>query len=209
MRKPLLLLCLLLGHAAAAQAGTLTFYTDRAAWLADAATAGLTVTVEDFASDPGSLAALDVGGVEIAITSTRAVWDAGNERIGYLSGGGRLLTFDVVSSLSPLFGFGLDLGPTIGNIGTTDVDGVSLAEGAGGGDPHFLGVLGTAALDPANPFPSNPALSFDDEFLTSGLALSVHLDDLSVATGVPEPGRLGLLAFASAALAASRRSLRR
>lgn len=196
---------LMAGLADAASAGTITFYTDRATWLAAASTAGLVVTTEDFSVEPTGLPDLTVGGVDFTLTPSAAPYDSTNERIGYTGGGGNTLGFDITAASVPLFGFGLDLGPIIGNLRTTDVDGASLANGTSGAAGHFIGLLGTAALDPANPFPSNSALSGTNEFGTSGLGAAVYFDNLSVATAVPEPGSLLLVALGLAGLSRWRR----
>ena len=49
---------------AAASASVITFYSDRATWLADAIAAGLTVTVEDFSTEPLAYPDITVGGID-------------------------------------------------------------------------------------------------------------------------------------------------
>ncbi len=118
------------------------------------------------------------------------------------------MNLDFTGGSASLFGFGVDLGPQVGNVGTTDVDGVDIADGILGPAGHFVGLLGTAAFDPANPFPSNPALSGGLEFGTSGLGPNVYLDNLSVATGaraIPEPSTFVLLGLSLAGFACARR----
>lgn len=172
-----------------ANAATLNFYTDRTTWQNDIVAQGLSVVIEDFSSDPGSLPTINVGGVNFE-TSGTAPYNAGNGWVGYSTGGGVVLTLDYIGGSTDLFGFGLDIGPISGNIRVSDFDGDDLAMGAGEPVPHFIGVLGDFALDPANPFPSNFALSGVVEFLTSGLGGSgdVYFDNLSVAVApIPLP----------------------
>ncbi len=181
----------------AANAGTITFFTDRAAWVTAATNAGLAVTTEDFSTAPPAYPDLTVGGIDFSVGIRAGIpYDVLNQRIGYTSGGGRTLSLDYTGGSLMLFGFGMDLGPQVGNVSATDIDGVAIATGILGPAGHFVGLLGTAAFDPANPFPSNPALSGGHEFGTSGLGPNVYFDNLSVATGaaaVPEPTTLALL----------------
>jgi hypothetical protein len=191
-----------------ASAGVLTFYTDRATWLADAAAAGLTVSTQTFSVDPLGNRDFVVGGA--AITLSAVPYDVANQRIGFLSGGGRGLSFDITGTSVPLFGFGTDMGPTTGAVRTTDLDGDSRATGASGPAGHFVGLLGTVALDPANPFPANPALAGSSEWGTSGLVPSVWLDNLSVATdaaSVTAPATLALVGVGLVGLGWTRRRL--
>ncbi|MEM7469171.1 MAG: hypothetical protein AAF387_20130 [Pseudomonadota bacterium] len=172
-----------------ADAATLSFYTDRTTWQNEAASQGLSVIVEDFSSNPGSLPMISVGGINFE-TSATVDYNAGSGWIGYTTGGGVVLTLDYLGGSTSMFGFGLDIGPISGNIRVTDVTGDDLAMGNGEPSPHFIGVLGDFALDPANPFPSNPPLSGVVEFLTSGLGGSgdVYFDNLSVAVApIPVP----------------------
>ena len=190
-----------------AAGGVISFFTDRAAWETAATNAGLTVTTDDFSTEPPNYPDLTVGGVDFStVIRAGTLYDSVNERIGFTSGGGRTLGLDYTGGTSTLFGFGLDLGPNVGNVATTDVDGEDIAMGAGGATDHFVGLLGTAPLDPANPFPSNGALAGGNEFGTSGLGGSVYFDNLSVATGVvPEPGSLIFLGFGCVGIDLSRR----
>lgn len=197
--------------AGAANAGVITFFDDRTSWENAVIAAGLTLTTEDFAAMPATYPNLDVGGVRFTVPDGLAVYDAANQRVGHTSGGGRTLGLDYTGGLPPLFGFGLDLGPTTGNLRATDVEGVGLADHGLGTAGHFVGLLGTRPLDPANPFPTNPALAGWFEFGTSGLAGDVYLDNLSVATGalpVAEPPAMALAALGLVAAGLGRRRAR-
>lgn len=178
-------------------AGTITLYTDRAVWLADAAAAGLTVTTDDFSQQPPNYPNIsDVGGSNWTLDIREGVpWDAGSGRLGYTTGGGRTLSLDYTGGAGQVFGFGIDLGPTVGLLRTSDTDGDALADGGGSPTPHFLGLLGTAVFAPAN-----GPLSGAHEIGTSGLAPDVYFDNLSVATAnvsaVPIPAAAWLLGTA-------------
>ena len=111
-----------------ANAGVITFFTDRPAWVTAATNAGLTVTTDAFSTAPPAYPDLTVGGIDFSIGIRAGIpFDAVNERIGYISGGGRTLSLDYTGGSLMLFGFGVDLGPTVGNVGTTDIDGVDIA----------------------------------------------------------------------------------
>ena len=177
---------LLLSPLAAAQApaGTITLYTDRAAWETDALAAGLSIATEDFAAQPPSHPFFSLGGIDLEVLPPQRAaqnYDAGNERLGYTSGGGRTLGIDYIGGTTTLFGFAVDTGPTVVLVNALDVDGDDL--NTGGGGTGFVGVLGTAALavDPST-----------TEVFTSGLSSFVWYDNVSVAF-VPEPGTAVLL----------------
>ncbi len=173
--------CLILGHSAVA--GTISFFTDRAAWKTAATTAGLTVTTEDFSAPPSAFSGITVGGINFgAGGGPLPVYDAANGRIGYTvncgeSCGGVVLNLDFAAGAG-LFGFGLETG-TVGNLRALDLDGASLTPTGSG----FIGLLGTVEFDLTNPIGPSPLLGAN-EFFTSGFSDQVFFDNLSVATNL-------------------------
>lgn len=161
-----------------ANAGMPNFYTDRATWESDVAAVGLTIATEEVAVAPLNYSSIVIGGVDFFVSARPGTYDALNERIGYTSGGGRTLGLDHVGGLSSLFGFGLDKGPTIGLMRTTELDG-DFGSGSAEIDEMFLGVLGTVALEE-----TNSSLPGAAEYFTSGLGARVYFDNLSVAVDV-------------------------
>ena len=180
----------------AVNAGTISFYTDRGAWLADAAAAGLTVTTDGFSQAPPSYPNISVGGSNWTLDIREDIpWDGANGRLGYTSGGGRVMSLDYTGGAAQVFGFGLDLGPTTGLLRASDIDGDSMADGDGSTTDHFLGLLGTAMFNPANALEGSA-----HEISTSGLGENVYFDNLSVATSgvsaVPIPAAAWLFGTA-------------
>lgn len=190
-------------YASVASAGPIALFSDRTAWENAAASAGLTVTTNDFSTAPGGFPTITLAGVtfEVGFGQVLPAYDAANERIGFIPNtSSGVLNFDITSGA--LFGFGLELA-TVGNLKATDIDGDDIAGSPSVGQTgvHFIGLLGSSLLDPDNPFPSNPFLS-GPEFVTSGDG-STFFDNLSVATGptgVPEPGTAALFGIAIAGL---------
>lgn len=179
---------------------TFMTFTDRAAWEAAAAGAGLGFETEDFANDPG--VTFSVGGVDFALLS--GIYNAASEDLSPTSS---LLEIDFQGG-SPLFGIGIQFSAEFGLVAGFPAlmvsDGVQVANqggSLGSFDNFFLGILSTEPLVAACPgCGSGSEIRLPVQF---GSTL-MFADDLSVAV-VPEPGTSALLAFGLAGLVAARR----
>jgi hypothetical protein len=184
----------------AGASATFMTFSDRAAWEAAAAGAGLTVETEDFASDPG--ATFSVGGVDFGLLN--GTYNAASED---LSPGFSLLELDFQGG-DPLFGLGIQFSAGFGAV--SGLPALNVSDGAqvastggslGSLGNLFLGILSTEPLVPAcTGCGSGSEIQLPVQF---GSAL-MFADDLSVAV-VPEPGTSALLAFGLAGLVAARR----
>lgn len=200
VRRMLLMLVLAALLLPASAHATFMTFTDRAAWEAAVAGAGLAVATEDFASDPGLTFSIEgrhfeiVSGIHNAASQDLSpAFD--NLEIDFLGG-------------APLYGLGMEFRGGFGLIagfpvvsGSDGTQAASQGGSLGAFSDFFLGILSTEPLVPACTGCSS----------SSEVTLPVQVggalmfaDNLSVAV-VPEPGTGILLAFGLAGLASARR----
>jgi hypothetical protein len=70
-----------------ASADVNAFYTDFASSQADANTAGVAITTEDFAADSPLCPAFSVAGIVYMVDAHQGFFDSNNQQVGFTSGG--------------------------------------------------------------------------------------------------------------------------